>query len=213
MKGGTGKSMVSALLCQHLHEKGVPVAGLDADIQQTFYDHRQRDIDENPGIEHAWDVEVLDISDPDAVKAVLTELKKIPSCIVIDCPGNISDVALQDLYANSDVTIVPFQYDYDSLRATGKFAKVFRVVSKAPMYFVPNRIVATDDRRAEIQKARDDAYTELREYGYITPRIKQSVQLKCYNTLKPLDWQQRGLVTYAFEPIVEFIKSKTDGNK
>lgn len=211
MKGGTGKSLVSALICQYLHEKDIPVAGLDADIQQTFYDHRQRDLKQNPDLQPQWELEALDISDPDSVKPILEELKKVPSCIVIDCPGNISDIALQDLYANSDITIVPFQYDFDSLGATAKFAKVFRLVSKASMFFVPNRIVTSDERRNEIQEAREDAYKMLQEYGYITPRIKQSVHLKCYNTLNPLDWQQRGLVKFAFEPIVESLTAKDNG--
>ncbi len=205
VKGGTGKSCLCGLFCSFLAEKGVPVMAIDADIQQTLFRHRQRELTENPDATIPWQLQPFNTSDMDNVKSVLESLKQIQACVIIDCPGNINDPALSLIYKAADIVVVPTRYDSDNLDATRLFVDVFKVTSKARMFFVPNSIAAVEERREEVMNARDMAFSLLAGHGYITPRIKQSVVVKCYSTVQPLTSYQRNAVKYAFEPIVESI--------
>lgn len=205
VKGGTGKSCLCGLFCSFLAEKGIPVVAIDADIQQTLFRHRERELADNPDATIPWQLQPFDTSDMDSVKEILKRLKQIPSCVVIDCPGNINDPALSLIFRAADIVVVPTRYDCDNLDATSLFVNVFKATSKAKMFFVPNSIAAVEERREEVKQARDLAFTLLGSHGYITPRIKQSVVVKCYSTLHPLTSYQRNAVKYAFEPIVESI--------
>ena len=205
VKGGTGKSCLCGLFCNYLAENGVPVMALDADIQQTLFRHRQREVAEHSEATIPWQLQPFDTSDIGNVKAVLERLKQFPGCIVIDCPGNINDSALSQIFKMADIAVVPTRYDSDNLDATSLFVSVFKSVSKARMFFVPNSIAAVEERREEVMQARDLAFSLLGNHGYITPRIKQSVVVKCYSTVLPLTSYQRNAVKFAFNPIVESI--------
>lgn len=205
VKGGTGKSCLCGLFCSFLAEKGAPEMAIDADIQQTLFRHRQRELTENPDATIPWQLQPFNTSDMDNVKSVLESLKQIPACVIIDCPGNINDPTLSLIYKAADIVVVPTRYDSDNLDATCLFVDVFKVTSKAKMFFVPNSIAAVEERREEVMKARDMAFSLLGGHGYITPRIKQSVVVKCYSTVQSLTSYQRNAVKYAFEPIVESI--------
>ena len=203
VKGGTGKSSLCALLAMHLIELGYPVIVIDADVQQSLFRHRQRELKESPDAELPYALQALSTANPDDVKAAMQKLKEIPAVVLIDCPGNINDSALRYIYEAADIAVVPTRYDADNLDATELFASIFSKISKAKMFFVPNCINALEERREEVQKARDAAYAMLHKYGFITPRIKQGVAVKCYSTITPLDKYQRMAVKFAFEPIVE----------
>ena len=137
---------------------------------------------------------------------MIESLKQVPACIVVDCPGNINDRALGMFFQGADVAVTPVRYDSDNLDATQIFAKVFKSVSKARMFFIPNSIAAVEERRNEVQEARESAKNLLGPYGTLTPRIKQSVVVKCYSTILPLTTYQRNAVKFAFEPIIDYIK-------
>ncbi len=74
------------------------------------------------------------------------------------------------------------------------------------MFFVPNCINAIEERREEIQKARDIAKKMLEKYGAVTARIKQCITVMCYSTIFPHDSYKRNAVKHAFEQIVGQLK-------
>lgn len=124
----------------------------------------------------------------------------------VDCPGNINDRALGMFFQAADVAVTPVRYDSDNLDATQIFAEVFKSVSKARMFFIPNSIAAVEERRNEVQEAREAARNLLGPYGTLTPRIKQSVVVKYYSTIQSLTTYQRNAVKFAFEPVIDYIK-------
>lgn len=207
VKGGTGKSCLAALFCSYLHEMGMPVMLIDSDIQQTVKRHRERELSEKPEVTPPWSIESFNTSDTGYITRAMKTLKQLPACIVIDCPGNISDQALRHIFTAADICVSPVRYDSDNLDATLMFAKMFKSISRARMFFIPNSIVLIEERREEIQKARDSAVRILKPYGDVTARIKQSVVIKCYSTISPLERCQHNAVMYAFNPIIEYIKT------
>lgn len=205
LKGGGGKSTVCANLAMHLVDKGIPVIVYDADIQQTLVRHRQRELSEHPDAELPYQLLPFSTANADEVKSNMQKLKEVPAVILIDCPGNINDACLQHIYAAADLAVVPTRYDFDNLDATVLFSEIFIKISKAKMFFVPNCINAIEERREEIQKARDIAKKMLEKYGTVTARIKQCVTVKCYSTIFPHDSYKRNAVKHAFEQIVEIV--------
>lgn len=147
----------------------------------------------------------LDTSSPEQVKEIMAKLKELPSTVLVDCPGNINDPALRHIYAAADIAVVPFRYDADNLDATDLFAGVFKRLSNARMIFVPNSVNAIEERRAEVQAARDKAYDVLKKYGFISKRINQGVAVKCYSTIFPRDKYQKTATKFAFEQIKDSI--------
>lgn len=206
LKGGSGKSCVCANLAMHLIDQGIPVIVYDADIQQTLVRHRQRESAEHPDAQPPYQLMPFSTADAEAVKANMDQLKTVPAIVLIDCPGNIQDACLQHIYEAADIAMVPTRYDFDNLDATVLFSEMFIKISKAKMFFVPNCINAIEERREEIQKARDIAKKMLEKYGTVTARIKQCVIVKCYSTIFPHDSYKRNAVLHAFEDIVEILK-------
>ena len=211
IKGGTGKSLLCALFAAYLKDQGINVAILDADIQLTLYRHRQRELSELPPSDDGtppsipFEVVALDTSNIELVKAIMDGLSQFEGCILVDCPGNIQDPALEHIFKRADIAVVPTHYNPDNIDATTLFIKAFKSVSQAQMVFVPNNVICTDERRFEMANARDNAKNLLEEYGPLTPRIKHSVCAECYSTIAPINRYQRNLVKFAFEPIVELI--------
>jgi chromosome partitioning protein len=52
---------------------------------------------------------------------------------------------------------------------------------------------------------RDETISVLGRLGTVTPRVKQSVVIKRYSTLYPLDKYQYAAVEHAFDRIIEII--------
>ena len=184
----------------HLIDQGIPLIVYDADIQQTLV--HQRELAEHPDAQPPYQLMPFSTADAESVKANMAQLKTVPAVVLIDCPGNIQDVSLQHIYEAADIAVVPTRYDFDNLDATVLFSEMFTKISKAKMFFVPNCINAIEERREEIQKARDIAKKMLEKYGIVTARIKQCVTVKCYSTLFPHDSYKRNAVKHAFEKIV-----------
>ena len=207
IKGGVGKTTLCGLFATYLAQQGIPVAVMDADIQQSLYRHRQRDLSDNPTEELPWQIQSINTSDDEMVESLVKKLKSIPGWVLIDCPGNVSDHALKYIYQAADLAIVPFSYDTDTVDATKLFCDLFKRVSPAKMVFIPNNIIVSDERREQVKKDRDEAIKLLDKLGYVAPRIKHGVAVKSYNTLDALDyWQERG-VENAFKPLIETVKN------
>ena len=115
------------------------------------------------------------------------KLKEVPGIVLIDCPGNLNDRNLAYIYQSADTAIVPISFDADTVDATGIFVKALKSVSSAGLIFIPNRINAAE-RKAE--------------------EIRQSVAIKRYSTLYPLEKNQTELLEPAFNKIIEELDLK-----
>ena len=208
LKGGVGKTTLCGMFSTYMTEHGNKVAVIDADIQQSLYRHRERELAQNPSDSPKWQLEPFGISDPETARKVLVRLKEASCDFIFDCPGNLQDPVLSCLFQAADVAVVPISYDSDSLDATKLFCKVLRQQSKAQVFFVPNSVALVEERREEIRQERDKAIDMLKEFGTVTPRIKQSVTVKDYSTVYPLTSYQRNAVKYAFDPILGAITNR-----
>ena len=205
IKGGVGKTSTCALFAQYLNENGYHVMALDADIQASLSRHRERELAANPDVAVPWDVSSIDTTDRQSLLYSVEEAKKFEGIVLIDMPGTLNAVNLDLLYKVADLAVVPISYDFDTIDATGLFIKVVRKMKDIKMIFLPNRINSTENRADEM-KQREETVKILGRIGKVTPRIKQSVVIKRYSTVSPLDKYQKAAVEHAFDAIVEQIK-------
>jgi len=204
IKGGVGKTTLCAHFAEYLSMKGDPVVAVDADLQASLSRHRDRELEADPGQTVPWAIARLNTLDSKIVKEAMNGYKGQDSIVLIDCPGNLNDNNLAIIYAVADLIVIPMAYDVDTIDATGIFVAVIRQQSKARLVFVPNRINVTEGKVRE-REMRDETISVLGQLGTVTPRIKQSVVIKRYSTLYPLDKYQYAAVEYAFDRIIEII--------
>jgi chromosome partitioning protein len=126
---------------------------------------------------------------------------------VVDCPGNLNDNNLSILFEAADFIIVPMAYDVDTIDATNIFVDVVKKRSQAKLLFLPNRINVSEGRAKDLEM-RDDTIKQLNKVGKVMPRIKQSVIIKRYTTIYPLDMYQYMALEEPFEAIIKEIKKK-----
>jgi len=205
IKGGVGKTSTCALFAQYLYESGYPVTVLDADIQASLSRHRERELAANPDVTVPWEVSTIDTADRESLMSSIEEVMKLEGIVLIDMPGTLNAVNLDLLYQAADLAAVPVSYDFDTIDATGLFIKVVRKMKDIRLVFLPNRINTTENRADEV-KQREETVKILGRIGKVTPRIKQSVVIKRYSTVSPLDKYQKAAVEHAFDAIVEQIK-------
>ena len=91
--------------------------------------------------------------------------------------------------------------------ATGIFVKALKSVSSAGLIFIPNRINAAE-RKAEEIRQREQTIGYLGLIGTVTPMVRQSVAIKRYSTLYPLEKNQTELLEPAFNKIIEELDLK-----
>ncbi|EEX46596.1 ParA family protein [Bacteroides finegoldii] len=202
IKGGVGKTTLCALFASYLAERGYPVIAIDADLQASLYRHRQREKDVAPDVQAPWNVDLLDTAKGDHLKNVMSKLKTVPGIVLIDCPGNLNDRNLEYIYKSADTAIIPISFDADTVDATGIFVKALKTVSSANLVFIPNRI-NTSERKSEELRQRAQTTEFLGLVGVVMPTVKQSVSVKRYTTLYPLERNQLAAVEPSFCKIVE----------
>ena len=202
IKGGVGKTTLCALFASYLVENGYPVIAVDADLQASLYRHRQREKSVDPETQAPWNVELLNTSDGEQLKKVIDKMKGVPGIVLIDCPGNLNDRNLEYIYKAADAAIIPISFDADTVDATGIFIKAMKTVSDVNLIFVPNRI-NTSEGKAEELRQRTQTTEFLGLVGAVMPRIKQSVIIKRYTTLYPLEKSRLAAVEPAFKKIIE----------
>ena len=207
LKGGVGKTSLCGNFATFFVEQGVPVFVVDADIQQSLSRHRKRDLEGNPSVDVPWPVEFLNTTDIETVKNVMKQAKKLQCCVMIDCPGNIQDPALQVIYEAADMAIIPYELNSDSVDATIMFAQFFKQNFKAKMFFVPNKVSTVFEWRGEVRKAREDAMEALNgKLGTVTPDIRLTTHLNGYSTIETYNFKKRAAIRDAFAPIFRTIK-------
>lgn len=205
IKGGVGKTTLCAQFAEYLSMKGVTIVAVDADLQASLSRHREREVEADPEQTVPWGIARLNTLDNKIVKTAMNEYKEQDGIVLIDCPGNLNDNNLAIIYAVADFIVIPMTYDVDTIDATGIFITVIRQQSKAKLVFVPNRINITEGKARE-REMREETISVLGRLGTVTPRIKQSVVIKRYSTLYPLDKYQYAAVKHAFNRIIEIIK-------
>ena len=203
IKGGVGKTTLCAMMASYLHDNAIKVGILDADIQASLARHRERELNAEPEHPVPYEVIRLDTSNESSVKNIMDRLKNLDGVVLIDCPGNLNAANLEYIYREADAAVIPISYDNDTIDATGIFVKVLRKInSTAPLFFVPNRI-NTSEGKAEELRQRAQTTEILNVVGVVTPRIKQSVVVKRYSTLLPLDKYQTAAVEHAFDTVIK----------
>lgn len=205
IKGGVGKTTLCALFASYLAERGYPVIAIDADLQASLYRHRQREKDVAPDVQAPWNVDLLDTAKGEHLKNVMSKLKTVPGIVLIDCPGNLNDRNLEYIYKSADTAIIPISFDADTVDATGIFVKALKTVSSANLVFIPNRI-NTSERKSEELRQRAQTTEFLGLVGVVMPTVKQSVSVKRYTTLYPLERNQLAAVEPSFCKIIEELK-------
>ena len=205
IKGGVGKTTLCAHFCEYLTMKGFHVTAADADLHASLSRHRERELQESPGLSITWDIVRLNTLDRDMLQADLKELRRKDGIDVIDCPGNLNDNNLSVIYAMADLIVIPMAYDVDTIDATGLFVAVIRKKTSSRLVFLPNRINTTEGKARELE-LREETIAILGKLGTVTPRIKQSVVIKRYSTLQLLDKYQHAAVEHAFDRIIDEIK-------
>ena len=207
IKGGVGKTTLCALFADYLIEHGFPTFVIDADLQASLFRHQQREKDAASDAQIPWNVDILDTSDRKRLMQVMEKLKEVPGVVLIDCPGNLNDRNLAYIYQSADTAIIPISFDADTVDATGIFVKALKSISSASLIFVPNRINAAE-RKSEELRQREQTIGFLGLVGTVTPMVKQSVVVKRYSTLYPLEKNQTELLEPAFNKIIEELDLK-----
>lgn len=207
IKGGVGKTTLSAHFTEYLAEHEYPVAAVDADLQASLSRHRERDVKEAPQRPLPWEVIKLNTFDGEKVKAVVKKLKQVDGIIVVDCPGNLNDNNLSILFEAADFIVIPMAFDIDTIDATNIFINVVKKRSKAKLLFLPNRINVSEGRAQDLI-IQEKNIKDLNKVGKVMPRIKQSVVIKRYTTIYPLDMYQYMALEEPFEAIIKEIKKK-----
>lgn len=205
IKGGVGKTTLCAHFTEYLAEQEFPVAAVDADLQASLSRHRERDVKEDPKRPIPWEVIKLNTFEKEKVESVVKKLKKVDGIIVVDCPGNLNDNNLSVLFEAADLIVVPMAFDVDTIDATGIFVNVVKKRSKAKLLFLPNRINVSEGKAKELEM-RDKTIKDLNRIGKVLPRIKQSVIIKRYTTIYPLDMYQYMALEEPFNAIIAEIK-------
>jgi chromosome partitioning protein len=98
--------------------------------------------------------------------------------------------------------IIPISFDADTVDATGIFVKALKTVSSADLVFIPNRI-NTSERKSEELRQRTQTTEFLGLVGTVVPTVKQSVSVKRYTTLYPLEKNQLAAIEPSFSKIIE----------
>ncbi len=204
IKGGVGKTTLCALFASYLAERGYPVMAIDADLQASLYRHRKREKDVAPEVQVPWNVDLLDTANRELLERVMGKLKEVPGVVLIDCPGNLNDRNLEYIYKSADTAIIPISFDADTVDATGIFVKALKTVSAADLVFIPNRINTSEKKSEELrQRAQTTEFLGL--VGTVIPTVKQSVAVKRYTTLYPLEKNQLSAVEPSFDKFIEVL--------
>ena len=166
---------------------------------------RERELVANPDVAIPWEVSTVDTTDRQSLQSSIEAVMQFDGVVLFDMPGTLNAANLDLLYRAANLAVVPISYDFDTIDATGIFIKVIKRVKDISLVFLPNRINSTENRADEM-KQREETVKILGRIGRVTPRIKQSVVIKRYSTVSPLDKYQKAAVEHAFDAIVEQIK-------
>lgn len=208
-KGGVGKTSLLILFSHFLSSfQKEKVLLIDADHQHSLTNQRKVDEGNFPDYDFPAEIVELNLENPSIVSAYMEELKKADTPILIDAPGNLTEPGLIHILAQSDIIIVPYQYERKVLDSSGTFIIVLEQLRKKlninPLvYFVPNRIKSVVGLKEEkAYWAEIDQVFSL--HGIVTPMIKDLACLSRINTIT-ITKEQTEQVRNCFELIYKAI--------
>ena len=129
VKGGVGKTTLCGIFATYLANSGRTVAVVDADLQQSLFRHRKRDLQQNSDASLPWEINTLRGRTPEEVAIIMANLKLLPYDVIIDCPGNLVDPNLEVIYSNADIAVVPIHYDSEERDKAIELLKAYGTVT------------------------------------------------------------------------------------
>ena len=85
VKGGVGKTTLCGVFATNLANIGRNVAVVDADLQQSLFRHRMRDLQQNPDASLPWEINTLRDRAPEEVAIIMEGLKQLPYATQMFC--------------------------------------------------------------------------------------------------------------------------------
>lgn len=189
-KGGVGKSTNGILFANYLIDKGIRLAMVDADPQQSIKEKHDEDMKAYPNYSELYPVRTfLDLDSEEATTKFLADLRKEDFDIIIDSPGNLSLQGMIPLILGVDVIISPFQYEETCLASLSAFINLnIQICGNAgreritPMIFLPNMHNKTWGRKDELEN--DKKIEEaLWSIGLVAPKVPSSPEIRRYTSL------------------------------
>ena len=83
VKGGVGKTTLCGIFATYLANSGRTVAVVDADLQQSLFRHRKRDLQQDPDASLPWEINTLRDRAPEEVAIIMEGLKQLPYDVII----------------------------------------------------------------------------------------------------------------------------------
>ena len=122
-KGGVGKTTLCLSFANYLLTKGVRVAVVDCDFQQSIAKARAKDLRKYGEEGTPYDVFSSDINDRSAMIDLIGRMHNNANVevSVVDVPGSLKAPGLVPLFVNSDIIVVPFHYDRITIASTAGF--------------------------------------------------------------------------------------------
>ena len=208
-KGGVGKTTLCTLFANYLAAKGKSLLVVDCDGQQTIYEKRKGDMKSFPDMEIPYNIQPFNISNIEHVKNLMNHIQTMDGVILIDAPGSLSQKGLIPLFISTDFFVCPYQFEQTSIKSTVTFVLFVRKLKekveqmKSEIFFVVNRHDKRVGTKEELERW---SKTEkgFRNYGYVTPRVEQAMNMQRYNTLSLIANQDK-IVGPAFDYIYKTI--------
>ena len=207
-KGGVGKTTLCATFANYLVAKGVNVIVVDCDFQNSIHYCRKSDIRKYGEGNIPYDVISFDSSDKEGMVELIDKLHNEPSLDValVDSPGSLKVPGLVPLFVNTDLLVIPFHYDLITIPATASFLafieKLQSLVGEemnVKIFLIPNLNNKTAGKRSELLLW-DKAREVFSNYGEVTPKIPDRIDMQRFSTIAALD-MQNSIVSPAFDKI------------
>lgn len=190
-KGGVGKSTLSVCFANYLVSKGVRCKIVDCDRQQSISKRRKRDIEKYGNTMIPYAVESQPEIDIEILGSILSKAFEDNNneVVIFDCPGGMPAKWEISLINNSDVIIIPFQYENLTLASTTEFivyvTKIFDKYKKqnpGHIFMVPN---TSDKRIGTLAELRmwDTVREKYSSVGTVTPKIYRQADMTRISTL------------------------------
>ena len=168
-----------------------------------------------PDVEIPYNVQPFNISNIEHVRNLMDHIQTMDGVILIDAPGSLSQKGLIPLFVSTDYFVCPYQFEQTSIKSTVTFVLFVRKLKekvermKSEIFFVVNRHDKRVGKKEELDRW---SKTEkgFSNYGQVTPRIEQAMNMQRYNTLS-LIANQDEIVGPAFDYIYNAIfKNKSE---
>lgn len=214
-KGGVGKSTLCACYALYLAKMGINIKVVDCDPQHSLYETRRKEIfnsEDTPDI--PYQIDSAKVSTPEEMLTLIEDLYNHPEyeMILLDCPGNKDNDWYRPLLANSDLLIIPYQYEKLSVSATTEFVLFVNTINETlrdntpiELVFIPNRIDRRVGKETELKlwSATESAFSG---YGLVTSRLSVKAEMTRFSTIHDNNLLSEFLQE-AFEQIFSFYKN------